>query len=416
MKKMGFLILLLLAGCKKNEPLPLPSDPIVSPTTGSRFDMTKDSIFLYAKQLYLWNETLPSYTDFAPRSRYPGEASEISAFKQELFDITQLKTNPQTGRPFEYPIQSNTPKYSFITETGTAGGLMRASGTTIGKAVLHRAILPHHNRKIGYIVLDAFPTLKDSKAEYDEAFSFLSGQSIDELIIDLRTNNGGYVETAEYIANFLAPSHLKGKLMFSQVFNKQMQEGNATILGYQPYLDQNGKVVYYKGRPATMADVDYSTTANTKYFDPLGNMNDIRKISFITSVRTSSAAELLISIVKPYLDISIVGQPTYGKPVGSFGINIDKYSLFLPSFHLLNAEGWNGYFDGIPPTVTTPVDMYPSAWGNPSDSAIKEILEGEGIQNKSQNRVPSKISQKELIVRITDPIPMEPSGLTLKKE
>lgn len=416
MKKMGFFMLLLLAGCKKDEPSPTLSDPIVSPTTGSRFDMTKDSIFLYAKQLYLWNDALPSYADFDPRSRYPRETDEISVFRQELFDITQLKINPQTDRPFEYSVQPNTPKYSFITEKESVSGLMRASGTTIGKAVLHRSILSHPNRRIGYLALDAFPLLKDSKAEYEEAFDFLSGQHIDELVIDLRTNNGGYVETAEYVANFLASADLNGKLMFSQVFNEQTQAGNATILVHQPYLDQDGNVVYYKGRPATLADVDYSITANTKYFAPLGKLNDIDKIFFITSAQTSSAAELLISIMKPYLDISVIGQQTYGKPIGSFGINIDKYSLYMSSFHLLNADGWNGYFDGISPTIQTSVDIYPDTWGDPSDSAIKEILEGTTAQNKSRQERSENIRQKEQIGTIAEPIPMEPLRLILKKE
>jgi hypothetical protein len=56
--------------CKKDKPTDLNNEEeIVSPTTGTRTEFTLDSIFLYAKQIYLWNDVLPSYNDFAPRAK-----------------------------------------------------------------------------------------------------------------------------------------------------------------------------------------------------------------------------------------------------------------------------------------------------------------------------------------------------------
>ena len=50
----------LFTSCKKDKT----STPIVA---GSRSDLTKDSIFLYAKDVYLWNDALPTYQAFNPR-------------------------------------------------------------------------------------------------------------------------------------------------------------------------------------------------------------------------------------------------------------------------------------------------------------------------------------------------------------
>lgn len=415
MRKIVFFTVLSLYACKKDKPPPQVLDPIVSPITGSRFDLTKDSIFLYAKQIYLWADVLPSYTDFDPRSRYLNTLSERSAVQQELFDITQFKINPQTNKPYEYPIQAHTSKYSFLTESENISGLMLASGATVGQAVLYRNTLAHPNRKIGYIALGAFPKLGESKTAFDEAFDFLSQKSIEELIIDLRSNSGGYVETAEYLANLLSPSHLKGKLMFSQVFNKRMQEGKATILAYQPYLDQNGNTVNYHGRLATLADIDYSLAANTRYFAPVARLKKLGKVFFITSVQTSSAAELLISILKPYLDVHIVGEKSYGKPVGFFGIHIDRYSLFLTSFHLLNAEGWNNYFDGMLPTMPTAVALHPASWGDPNDSAINAILTGQIADHTVQEQSFKSSRTNEQPQAIPVPIMMQSLKLHLKQ-
>ncbi|HBW81994.1 MAG TPA: carboxyl-terminal protease, partial [Sphingobacterium sp.] len=45
-------------------------DEFISPKTGTKKELTLDSIYLYAKQLYRWQESLPSYTTFDPRTKY----------------------------------------------------------------------------------------------------------------------------------------------------------------------------------------------------------------------------------------------------------------------------------------------------------------------------------------------------------
>src|SRR5690606_32460365 len=48
---------------------------------GSREELTKDSIFLYAEQTYLWNELLPSYEEFAPRT-FTSYGAEVATLRQ----------------------------------------------------------------------------------------------------------------------------------------------------------------------------------------------------------------------------------------------------------------------------------------------------------------------------------------------
>ncbi|KQR70688.1 S41 family peptidase [Pedobacter sp. Leaf176] len=104
----------LFTACKKTTLTPEVTPPTPTTTvTGSREELTKDSIFLYSKELYYWNTSLPAFDVFKPRT--------YSSNESELFAITQFSVNPETGRPYEYSSSNPTsPKYSFF-DYGTTG-------------------------------------------------------------------------------------------------------------------------------------------------------------------------------------------------------------------------------------------------------------------------------------------------------
>lgn len=364
-----FLTLLSLFACKK-DPVDEAEQP-VSPLTGTRTEFTLDSIYLYAKQVYLWNDILPSYQTFNPR-KYNTGLTEITAFRTELYDISQLKNNPLTGSPYELPLIAGNPRYSYL-ETGTGSGTLAAVGNSGQPAVLQTSMLNAGSVPVGYIALGSFPALSAAKTALDNAFANLSLSSPQVLIIDLRSNGGGYVETAEYVANLVAPTALNGKTMYIEQYNPLLQTGKATILKNQPYLDSEGKTVTYNGRNATLADVDYSVSGNTYRFSKKGNLNSITDLYFIVSGSTASASELLISSLKPYFNVKLVGQKTYGKPVGFFPVRIDTYSVYLSSFLISNAQGWSDYFSGMP--VDTAVNLATNAVpGDPDEAAVHAAL------------------------------------------
>ena len=110
------LIFILFTACKKDKA----STPS-TPTTATRAELTKDSIFLYAKEVYLWNDALPSYDFFNPRA-YKAYSTDLENFNAELFAITQLKINPLTNKAYEYSSSDPTsPKYSYIEDLVASG-------------------------------------------------------------------------------------------------------------------------------------------------------------------------------------------------------------------------------------------------------------------------------------------------------
>ncbi|RZL49787.1 MAG: hypothetical protein EOO93_23920, partial [Pedobacter sp.] len=105
--------------------------------TGTREELTKDSIFLYSKELYYWNTSLPTYEAFKPRS--------FSSNETELFAITQFSRNPDTGLPYEYVNNSTSPKYSFFDygATGKTAALkadLNGTETDFGFSVLYNTV------------------------------------------------------------------------------------------------------------------------------------------------------------------------------------------------------------------------------------------------------------------------------------
>jgi carboxyl-terminal processing protease len=109
------LITSVFISCKKDSP--------AIKTTNSRSDLTKDSIFLYAKEIYLWNSALPTFDVFNPR-RFSSYSANLDNYNAELFAITQYKINPLTSKAYEYSFDDPTnPKYSYIEDLVASGKL-----------------------------------------------------------------------------------------------------------------------------------------------------------------------------------------------------------------------------------------------------------------------------------------------------
>jgi hypothetical protein len=421
-----FLSLLWFA-CKKDKQ----TDPPTPPAEGTREQLTTDSLYLYAKQIYLWYDAIPAVDVFKPR-QYATGGNVLSNYQRELYAITQFKTNPVTGEAYEYSGIPGHPKYSFITEESLSGGRqgtidlndkgedlglgLSASGSEVririvypaspaanagltrgmkvtsingtpvnsssgafienalngsnvtmtvekiagvpelvnlpkkqytSSAVLKTTILNAGTQKVGYIAYGRFSLYNVTKAAIDQAFSQFVTAGVTSLIVDLRYNGGGYTESAEYLVNQIAPNSLDGKVMYTEYFNDLLQKGQAPILKEQLYRNSAGEPVMWNGHWATYADLDYSVSGNTFKFTSDGSLNSVKQVVFIVSGNTASASELVINSLKPYMPVKLVGATTYGKPVGFFGIKIDKYTVYMSNFYMQNANGNGDYFHGM---------------------------------------------------------------------
>jgi C-terminal processing protease CtpA/Prc len=163
----------------------------------------------------------------------------------------------------------------------------------------------------GYVGLRTFISTADPALR--TAFQQFKTAGVTRVIVDVRYNGGGLVSIAELFSNLLA-SGRAGSLMFTQEFNTR--NPGAVRVTFQ---DEAQAV------PAA-------------------------KIAFIMSEGSASASELVANNLEPYVPVAIVGERSYGKPVGQFGFEIPACNdlLFLIAFRLRNAQGDAGYFQGLP--------------------------------------------------------------------
>ncbi len=203
-------------------------------------------------------------------------------------------------------------------------------------SVLYRDVKIVNGQKIGYLVFNSF--IETSTAEIDEAFTYFQAQGITELILDLRYNGGGRINISQYLASIIAGGNNTNKAYITYAHNAQKQAENKTL-----------------------------SFVSTKF---AFNFN---KIICITSKASASASELVINGLKPYMNVLLVGESTYGKPVGSYGFEFGGYVLNPISLRLSNALGTADYYTGIPVNASQN-DGLSKNWGDETESCLSEAL------------------------------------------
>lgn len=164
---------------------------------------------------------------------------------------------------------------------------------------------------VGYMELATFISTADPV--FDTIFAEFRQASITDLIVDLRYNGGGLVSTTELLGDFLGGRGANG-LVFSR----------------------------------TLFNADNSFRDSVRQFQQFTNSLNLSRLIIIGSRRTASASELITNSMEPYVEVTIVGDTTFGKPVGQVGIEFCEKILRPTSFETVNALGQGGYFDGLP--------------------------------------------------------------------
>jgi len=187
--------------------------------------------------------------------------------------------------------------------------------------VVEKKIFPLKDRSVGYLRYDEFT--ESSNEEVEKAFDLFYQHHIEEMIIDLRYNGGGYLSLASII--------------LENLINDQQKKR-------QFYLD---------GNPTFNTE----TKDRTYYFEEAslqdGNELNIKRVIFLTTKNTASASEALINALIPYLgkeNVITIGDNTHGKPVGMNGKQYGNYIYLLINFFVKNSNDQTTSFNGIPVT------------------------------------------------------------------
>jgi carboxyl-terminal processing protease len=116
----------------------------------------------------------------------------------------------------------------------------------------------------------------------------------------------------------------------------------------------------------------HSADNQTYKFEKLGGLN-INNIYFIVSDNTASASELLINNLEPYMNVKLIGETTYGKPVGFFDIQVGDWLIFPVSFRSTNGLGQGNYFEGMQVDKVVQ-DGLDKDWGDTLETRLAAVL------------------------------------------
>lgn len=452
------VFILSITACKKEVIQNMPAKDTATSSI-SQADLLKDSVYLYSKEIYLWHDILPDYDAFNPR-QYAGSNDLTSATavmnairSLEPLDrfsfVTTQETSAglQTGADVDYgffikaasvdkaePLDSarwfvsyvfdkstaglagvkrgwyinkinnttidysqqsidllndvffgntNSASFQFVKPDGSTNDASLSKTSFISNSVLYDTVLNAGGKKAGYFVFKQFFGTP-SRTELNTVFSKFKGQGINELIVDLRYNPGGSTATQDALADLIAPASANSKVMYKYIYNNSLQKGDFPLLK----------------RKSGFENESFTEANNTQVFENTGGLN-LNRVFFIVSGSTASASELLINNLKPYMDVKLIGDTTYGKPVGFFPINIFNYSIYPISFKTVNSAGNADYYTGFAPDKLS-ADGVSKNWGDITEpslaNALKYITTGafrETLQTEQKNKA-ALIAQKQL--------------------
>ena len=93
----------------------------------------------------------------------------------------------------------------------------------------------------------------------------------------------------------------------------------------------------------------------------------------ITTKSSASASELIINALKPYMPVIVVGDNSYGKPVGQYGFRVCEKMLWAVSFSVQNSLGQGDYYNGFTPDCRADDDLGHSL-GDPAEASLATAL------------------------------------------
>ena len=197
--------------------------------------------------------------------------------------------------------------------------------------ILVDSVLRISGKKVGYFYYTSF--LGSHEQALKDAFQKFMSQQVEELIVDLRYNGGGFISNVKLIADALAPAKSNNQLMIDASYNSIVNE-------------------YFRNK--------HGETWNKTYFKLSTNNLNLKRVYFLITGSSASASELLINALTPYMDVVTVGSKTYGKPVGSIKLSDPKggheYAMFPITTQYKNASGNGAYFEGLSPKIAATDD------------------------------------------------------------
>lgn len=346
--------LLLLAGCGGGgggEPAPQAFQPSASLAGICTVEGQKAFVRSYLDEVYLWYDEIVEVD--------PAQYNSVPAYMDALL----VRTPDASGLPRD--------RFSAVLTTEGADALQAAALTGIeqarkeapyptllrghlpgGSVPLSKTVNSQGGRKVGYILFnDHHAGAQDALIA---AFENLRNAAVQDLVLDLRYNSGGYLYVAQTAASMVTSSQNDGRI-FEQLRynNKREAESRAGAFRFSSTV-QTQESTYVRG-----------------YALPQLSMP---RVYVLSSGLTCSASESIVNGLRGIdVQVILVGESTCGKPYGFQRKDNCGLAFFPIEFQGYNAKGFGDYTTGFPPTCAV-ADDGQTALGEPQERLLAAAL------------------------------------------
>lgn len=209
--------------------------------------------------------------------------------------------------------------------------------------------------RVGYMLFNDH--ISTSESLLIAAMTQFRDADIDDLVIDLRYNGGGYLDIAAELAYMIGGAAKTNNKPFQQLqFN-----------GHNPRAGDNDTAIPFH---ATAIGFDDAVTQGTTL--PVLNLP---RVFVLTTEDTCSASEALINGLRGVdIDVVQIGGTTCGKPYGFYSTDNCGLTYFAIEFAGVNAKNFGDYADGFTPDCAIG-DDYTRAPGDPDEAMLSTALD-----------------------------------------
>lgn len=338
----------------------------------------------------LSGNTKSNGVDFAI-SRKPGSSTEVYGWVRYIVPNSDASTKDIQRGDIFYAVNGttltvenyrtlllNTDNYT-LNLADYDGGNITPNGQSVAltktnlaeNPILLNTVITQGEKKVGYLMYNGFYGQYDN--QLNTVFGNFKSQGVTHLVLDLRYNSGGSVNTATKLASMIT-GQFPGQLFAKQQWNDKAQ-------------------AYYESKsPNSLLN---------KFYTGLNGLN-LNKVYILTSQSSASASELVINCLKPYINVIQIGDKTTGKNVGSITLYDSptfakkdvnpshKYAMQPIVLKIVNKNGFGDYTAGISPNIEV-IENHGNLGilGDVNEPLLSAALENISLNGRMKPRTPS---------------------------
>lgn len=273
----------------------------------------------------------------------PGSPADLAGIKRG-YQITSINTTTDlsyNGTTANFIINavyySTTIKMVLTKYDGTTLSVnLNTAAYTVNPVLNYKVFDLGSGHKVGYLAFGSFTALANAQPQLNAVFNSFISNGVNDLVVDIRYNGGGEGVTAEYLDDLIVPASKNNTLMYTTYFNTNLQNDHYTLLA-KKYAISPG---------------DFKPANNKTNFAKALSLG-LNRVFFLVTDETASSSELTINNLRPEMDVELIGDTTYGKPVGEIPIPINNYILYSPQLYVKNSANQGDYYTGMAPGTAT---------------------------------------------------------------